>query len=176
MTGSSFQFGNHNSADDWGIRVIAHDFLFPPKRARKVAILHRDGMYDFGAQNFEERTLRLSCTLERKITRAALREIVYLLCQKKQIRLWNEPDKYYIGELYDPDEILDYPMEVEREFELNFICEPFAYMDAVDAPVSSGHNAVPYRGTANAPCVITLHNPNSYAITNVTITAIKRRI
>ena len=102
MTGSSFDFGHYNSVDDWGIRVNAHDFLFPPKRARKITIPHRDGAYDFGAENYDERTLRIECTLERKISRAALRKIVYILCQKKQIRLWNEPEKYYVGELYDP--------------------------------------------------------------------------
>ncbi len=175
MTGSSFNFGRYNSADDWGIRVIAHDFLFPPKRARKITIPHRDGAYDFGAENYDERTLRLECTLERRTTRAALREIVYILCQKRQIRLWNEPQKYYIGELYDPGEILDYPMESGREFELNFVCEPFAYLDAEAAPVATGHNTVPYDGTANAPCVITLTNHNSYPISNVTVSVAKRR-
>lgn len=74
-----------------------------------------------------------------------------------------------------PGEILDYPMEAEREFELNFVCEPFAYLDAEAAPVTTGHNAVPYDGTANAPCVITLTNQNDYPISNVTVSVAKRR-
>ena len=34
----SFQFGNHNSLNDWGIVVNSYDVLLPPKRERKVMI------------------------------------------------------------------------------------------------------------------------------------------
>lgn len=60
MTGDSFSFGRYNSVDDWGLMVIAYDYLLPPKRARKITIPGRSGSYDFGAKNWEERTLRMT--------------------------------------------------------------------------------------------------------------------
>ena len=51
MTGDSFSFGRYNSVDDWGLMVIAYDYLLPPKRARKITIPGRSGSYDFGAKN-----------------------------------------------------------------------------------------------------------------------------
>lgn len=104
MTGDSFSFGRYNSVDDWGLMVIAYDYLLPPKRARKITIPGRSGSYDFGAKNWEERTLRMTCTLTRQVTKAEFREIIYALSKKARLRLWNEPDKYYIAELYDPAE------------------------------------------------------------------------
>ena len=99
MTGDSFSFGRYNSVDDWGLMVIAYDYLLPPKRARKITIPGRSGSYDFGAKNWEERTLRMTCTLTRQVTKAEFREIIYALSKKARLRLWNEPDKYYIADL-----------------------------------------------------------------------------
>ena len=79
MTGDSFSFGRYNSVDDWGLMVIAYDYLLPPKRARKITIPGRSGSYDFGAKNWEERTLRMTCTLTRQVTKAEFREIIYAL-------------------------------------------------------------------------------------------------
>lgn len=176
MTGDSFSFGRYNSLDDWGIRVIAYDYFLPPKRARKVTIPGRSGSYDFGAQNWDDRTLRIVCVLERPMTKSEFREIVYALSRKGRLRLWNEPGKYYIAELYDPAEIQDYYMETAREFELAFFCEPFAFGATVTQPIASGENAVDYRGTAETPCTIVLKNLSNANILTVTITAIKRSV
>lgn len=130
MPGSSFSFGKFNSITDWNLSIIAYDVLIPAKRPRKLTIPGKDGVYDFGNADFEERTLRMSCIWEHKggeIPRHIIREMAYHLSKKSQILLWNEPDKYYIGELQDPSEITDFPLERFKEFELNFICQPFAY-------------------------------------------------
>lgn len=174
MTGDSFSFGRYNSVDDWGIMVTASDCLLPPKRKRKITIPGRSGSYDFGAKNWEERTLRLSCTLMRQMTKAEFREIVYALSQKKPLRLWNEPDKYYNAELYDPAEVLEYYRETARDFELSFTAEPFACGRTVSVPIQSGRNSIDYAGTAETPCMIVLKNASSKNVMNVTITAIKR--
>lgn len=174
MTGDSFDFGRHNSVDDWGLMVIASDYLLPPKRARKITIPGRSGSYDFGAKNWDERTLRLTCQLTRQMTKAEFREVVYALSRKERLRLWNEPDKYYIAELYDPSEVQDYYQETGREFELNFIAEPFAYGATVTVPIQNGRNTVDYKGTAETPCVIVLRNMSSQNVVNITITATKR--
>ncbi len=174
MTGDSFQFGTKNSVDDWGIRVIAYDFLMPPKRARKITIPGRSGQYDYGANCWDERTLRLECRLERQLSKSDFREIIYELSRKRGLRLWNEPDKYYMAELYDPGEVQDYFMEAARDFELNFTCEPFAYGNTVQMPISGGRNAIKYAGTAETPCTIILRNTSTSNIQNIKITAIKR--
>ena len=176
MPGDSFSFGPYNSLTDWGIRVIKHDVLTPAKRPRKVHIPQRSGMYDFGATCWEERTVRIECTLERKTSRAQLREIAGALSRKGRLRLWDEPDKYYVGELYDPAEVLDYYDEAMREFSLSFVCEPFAFGRTVTQPIASGENRVAYLGTADTPCVIVLKNLSPDTVQTVTITAIKRRV
>lgn len=174
MTGDSFSFGTYNSVDDWGIMVIGHDTFLPPKRSRKISIPGRSGAYDYGAKNWEERTLRIECMLTRQITKAEFREIIYLLSKKNRLRLWNEPDKYYMAELYDSADVQDYYLESMREFELTFVCEPFAYGSIMTVPLSSGRNRVSYGGTAETPTVIVLKNTSESEATNVTITAIKR--
>lgn len=174
MTGDSFSFGGYNSLDDWGIRVTACDFFLPPKRARKVTIPGRSGSYDYGAQNWDDRTLRITCILERHMTKSKFREIIYALSKKGRLRLWNEPRKYYSAELYDPAEVQDYYMETAREFELTFSCEPFAFGETVTQPISTGENRMDYKGTAETPCVMVLKNMSRTAVANITITAIKR--
>lgn len=174
MTGDSFSFGTYNSVDDWGIMVIGHDTFLPPKRSRKISIPGRSGAYDYGAKNWEERTLRIECSLMRQITKAEFREIVYILSRKNRLRLWNEPDKYYVAELYDSADVLDYYLESMRDFELTFVCEPFAYGSILTVPLASGRNRVSYGGTAETPAVIVLKNASETEATNVTITAIKR--
>lgn len=174
MTGDSFSFGKFNSMDDWGIKVVAYDYLLPPKRARKVTIPGRSGSYDFGANTWGERSLRMSCMLTRQMTKAEFREVIYALSKKARLRLWNEPDKYYIAELYDPAEVQDYYLEIAREFELVFVCEPFAYGASVVGPIQNGRNLVNYKGTAEAPCMIVLKNTSTTDVVNITITATKR--
>ncbi len=172
----SFSFGTYNSLTDWGIRVVKYDTLTPSKRPRKMQIPERSGMYDFGARCWDERTVRIECVLERKISRAQLREIAGALSRKGRLRLWDEPDKYYIGELYDPAEIMDYYDESMREFTLSFICEPFALGRTVTLPIRSGENPIAYQGTVDTPCVIVLRNPSKANVQTVTITAIKRSV
>lgn len=175
LVNNSFTFGSVNSVEAWGLKVIEHDFFMPAKRERKIIIPGRSGAYDYGAKHFDERILSLECVLERKMSKGAFREIVYTLNQKKQIRLWDEPDKYYIGELYDSGEVTVYPQECMREFTLEFVCEPFAYRAAATMQIGAGENRVSYEGTAESPAILEIFNPNSYPVSNFTITAVKRR-
>ena len=161
--------------DDWGIKVVGYDVLLPPKRSRKLTIPGRSGSFDFGAKNWEDRSLRIYCMLTRQMTKAEFREIAYLLSKKAQLRLWNEPDKYYIAELYESPEVQDYYMEIAREFELVFTCEPFAYGASVATQIANGRNVISYKGTAETPCMIVLKNISKNNVVNITITAIKRR-
>lgn len=174
MTGDSFSFGTYNSVDDWGIMVIGHDTFLPPKRSRKISIPGRSGAYDYGAKNWDERTVRLECVLMRQMKKEEFREIVYILSKKGRLRLWNEPEKYYMAELYDSPNVDDFYLEEMREFELDFVCEPFAYGENVTTALADGRNRIAYKGTAETPAVIVLRNASDDEIANVTITAIKR--
>ena len=174
MTGDSFSFGTYNSVDDWGIMVIGHDTFLPPKRSRKISIPGRSGSYDYGAKNWDERTVRLECVLMRQMKKEEFREIVYLLSKKGRLRLWNETEKYYMAELYDSPNVDDFYLEEMREFELAFVCEPFAYGENVTTAIADGRNRIAYKGTAETPAVIVLRNASDDEIANVTITAIKR--
>lgn len=161
MVYDSFQFGEYNSLDDWDIRVVKYDTLMPPKRARKRSIPLRHGQYDHGSLNYEERTVRIACALEKQVTRDDLREIAYHLSHKAQLWLWDEPDKYYIGEIYDAAEIEDYFDESMREFTLNFVCEPFAYSKEYELRSASGALSLRNDGTVESPCVIELTAPGA---------------
>lgn len=175
ITENSFQFGEYNSLDDLGIFCEAYDTLLPPKRSRKIEIPGRDGLYDFGSETYGERTIVLKCKLIEQITKAQLREVAYKLSDKKKLILWDEPDKYYVAELFDPTEIDNIADRLWLEFDLTFTCEPFAYTETKDFSLGVGPNGIDYEGTAKTPTLITLHNANAYEVSNIIITAIKRK-
>lgn len=174
MTPDSFEFNGINSVDEWGIMVTAYDVLLPPKRPRKMVIPGRSGAYDFGARNWDERPLRIACQMQRTMRKADFRDVIYALSQKGEIRLSEEPDKYYIGEIYDSPEVETYYMEAGREFELIFTCEPFALSALKTIPIHTGSNPIEYHGTAPAPAKLTLTNVGNTTISNIQI-IIRRR-
>jgi len=175
MRGDSFTFGTINSLDEWGIKVIAYDVFNAPKRERKQIIPLRSGAYDYGEKYYDERIIQLDCcTEERELSKAEMREVVYHMSQKNRLILWDEPDKYYIGELFDSASIVVQPKRVKQQFTLSLVCEPFAYKAQVSIPLKQGINAINYQGTAETPTIIVLKNPNSFPITNITITSIQK--
>lgn len=166
----SFEFRGVNFRDDFDIRVIKTDYILPPKRERKISIPGRHGQYDYGAECWEERIIRLECDLNKKLSRADLREISYVLSKKGKLFLWDEPDKYYVGEIYNGGEIFDYPKQNIRTFTLEFICEPFAYREAKSFDFIK-ELEIDYKGTMTTPCIIELEGPAN----NITITHLTRR-
>ena len=100
MHTDSFTFGGVDMYEAYGIRVVHYDLLLPKLRPRKVTIPQRSGEYDFGARYHDERVLLLECDSRNSLTRAQLRELAYALSKKNRIVLWDEPEKYYIGQLY----------------------------------------------------------------------------
>lgn len=175
MVGDSFTFIDKNSLDDFGIKVVASDSFLPQKRERKIAIPGVSGMYDYGAKNYEERLITIICILTKKLTRAETREIAYWLSRKGRLTLWDEPDKYYIAEIYDSVDIETMPKEVMREFEVKFIAEPFAYKDVGYIDLTGTVTKINYNGTAETPCLLVLKNESPYPIKLSSITATRRR-
>lgn len=169
----SFEFRGVNFRDRFNIKVVKTDFILPPKRERKIAIPGRHGQYDYGAECWEERTIRLECDVVEKLSRADLREISYILGKKGKLYLWDEPDKYYIGEIYHGGEIMDFPKQNMRTFTLEFICEPFAYRESKVIEFE-GELQIDYRGTMDTPCILELENP-SKGSSGFLITHLKRR-
>ena len=175
MPDMSFNFGPYNSLNDLGIICEAYDTLLPPKRSRKIEILGLSGLYDFGSETYGERTISLNCKLINQISKAELREIAYKLSGKNKLVLWDEPDKHYIAELFDPTEIQNIADRLWLEFELTFTCEPFAYTDVKTLQLQPGLTPVKYPGTVKTPTRVVLKNTNDFSITNVTITATRKR-
>lgn len=175
MLGDSFTFIDKNSLKDFGIKVVASDSFLPQKRERKINIPGISGMYDYGAKCYEEREITITCVLTKKLTRAETREIAYWLSRKGKLILWDEPDKYYIAEIYDSVDIDTMPKEVMREFELHFKSESFAYKDVNYTSINEIVTKVSYQGTAETPCLLVLKNPTNQPIKIITITATRKR-
>jgi len=141
--------------------MLHYDVLIPPLRPRKVVIPRRSGAHDYGAKYYDERIMRLECDTRTGLSKDQIRELAYTLSKKNRLRLWNEPDRYYIGRIYDASE-LNYIGSIGHEFVLTFVCEPFAYSDPVQLPVVGGESTRPnYIGTAATPARITIRNTGS---------------
>lgn len=169
MTNDSFMFGNTDMYEAYGIRMLHYDVLIPALRPRKVTIPNRSGSYDYGAHYYDERTVRVECDTRSGLTRDQVRELSYVLSKKNRLRFWNEPDRYYIGRIYDPSE-LNYIGSIGQEFNLSFICEPFAYSNPVQLSVSGSAPIAPdYLGSAPTPTRITLINAGNSVINGVQI-------
>lgn len=170
-----FSFDGVMMRQTYGIAVEkAHDMVIPPPRARKINIPHRDGRYDYGAKNWEERTLILDCNIAKVLTRSELRELSHLLSRKGKIVLWSEQDKHYIGQIYNPD-VFNKIGRGQQSFSLEFTCEPYAYSDTITQPLKNGNNPINYKGTAETPCLIVLKNVGNEAIQTVQVKFIIRK-
>lgn len=170
---SSFLFGTTDMFQKFGIQMtdsgFANDVLMPQLRERKVTIPLRNGSYDYGAKYYDERNVKLNCVTVRAGTRDDAREMAYVLSKKSQIRLWNEPDKYYVGRVYvAPD--LEILRKVGNKFSLAFKLEPFAYRYTVTENFTDRQYIPDYHGTAPTPTYIVIENVGSSNAVNIQIT------
>lgn len=170
---SSFLFGITDMFTTFGIQItddgMPNDVLKPQLRERKVTVPLRNGAYDYGAKYYDERPFTLNCVTVKAGTRDDAREMAYILSKKSQLRLWNEPDKYYIGRIYQaPD--LECLRKIGNRFTLNFMLEPFAYRNTI-TEAFTGQIYVPnYHGTADTPTYIVITNIGSGNAVNIQIT------
>lgn len=177
MFEDSFMFGKVNMLEMFGIKCLHYDFLAPSKRRNKIKIPFRHGELDNGSDGYDNRILRLECTLgpsKNIMTRADVRELAYILSKRQKIIMFDEPDKYYMGEIFEPSEIINHPFEVMRDFTIVFDCDPFAYRDIVSTPIAYGSNKVSYLGTAETPTLIKIENIGNQAIEKIRIMAIRK--
>lgn len=169
---SSFQFGTTDMFQRFGIQIsddgMPEDVLKPQLRERKVTVPLRNGAYDYGAKYYDERPFTINCVTVRAGTRDDAREMAYILSKKSQLRLWNEPDKYYMGRIYQAPS-LECLRKKGNRFTLNFILEPFAYGETKTESFTNRLYVPSYKGTANTPTYIVIQNTGSVNITNIQI-------
>lgn len=154
MMKHSFTVGGVDMRERFGLLVERfEDKLTPRLRPRKVVVPERDGAHDFGATYYEERELTIACA-SGNLSREACRELSAIVARKARIIRWDEPDKYYVGRVYEPVDIERIAGTAKR-FALVFTCDPFAYGNTV-------YKAMPtrmeYLGTARTPTRITITN------------------
>lgn len=170
---SSFLFGTTDMYTTFGIQIaddgMPNDVLKPQLRERKVTVPLRNGSYDYGAKYYNERPFTINCVTVKAGTRNDAREMAYVLSKKSQLRLWNEPDKYYVGRIYQaPD--LECLRQVGNRFALNFILEPFAYRNTITESFTGRIYVPHYHGTADTPTYIVITNTGSGNAVNIQIT------
>ena len=168
MLRNSFTFNGVDVREQYGLIVSEFiDVLAPPKRERKLVVPERDGSVDYGAMRYDERMLVVECATVQIPTRGECRALSLLLARKGKIQRWDEPDKYYVGEIYDPTEI-ERVVGSAKRFSLRFICEPFAYGEQVTEVFNTSANLA-YKGTARTPVLVTITNANAFAVTGLSI-------
>lgn len=169
---SSFLFGAVDMYQRFGIMIaddgMPGDLLKPQLRERKVTIPLRSGAYDYGARYYNERPVQINCVTVRAGTRDDAREMAYVLSRKGQLRLWNEPDKYYVGRIYEAPSLECLRIKGNR-FTLSFLMEPFAYRNAVTKPFTNRRLVPNYPGTAPTPTYIRIENTGSGNAVNIQI-------
>ena len=169
MRNHSFVFGGVDARETYGITVASIERpLFAELRERKMVVPSVSGAIDFGAKYRNEQEITIICSTTQVLTQAAAREVSYWLSKKSKLYLWDEPDKYYVGRIYDAAKA-ERALRTLRNFELPFICDPCAYGEQV-AEQFENSASLRYAGTEETPSIITITNNNAYALHGVTIT------
>lgn len=160
----------------YGFRIRKkHRLLKPPLRERKLIIPEKSGAYDFGAKYYDEISYLVECDTIKQLSEEDKREIAYLLSFKNRITFWDEPDKYYIGRIYDAAEV-EKVGGIGTYFPLTFICDPFAYGQTVNVQFPTNGVLYPkYAGTAETPTRIEITNNSTSARVRAKVVIVKRR-
>lgn len=144
------------------------DRLKPRLRERKLVVPQRDGAYDYGAKWYEEREVGVKCASVQLLTRADVRRLALVLSEKGELRSWYEPEKYYMGRIYE-DTNIERIVGTAKRFNLLFVCDPFAYGEQVTEQFSA-QSALAYRGSARTPTHIIITNRTESPVKGLTLT------
>lgn len=174
MQNNSMIFGNTDLRKTYGIIVeeVIRPFL-PQLRSRKVEIPERDGAYDYGAKHRDEISIDVRLGTVMLLSQSAVRELIYELSFKNKIAFWDEPDKYYIGRLYDPG-TAERIVGSMRKFELTFICEPYAYGETLAEEFAHTYSPS-YGGSAPTPTRLQIQNVGDKEVSGIHITITRRK-
>lgn len=166
----SFKFDNVDMYETFGLRVTDcdYDYLSPIPRERKMEIPLRSGSYRFEERYHEERQILLSVRSERNEGRDFWREVSYVLDKTANLYIYSEPDKYYIGRIYDPSQ-LKRVRNTAMDFDLVFTCKPYAFGRSTTDDFTDGIYYPDYHGTAEAPTVITIRNTGNAPVSGIRV-------
>lgn len=177
MIGFEFD-GKHCS--EFGIIMKSRDrALLSTLRKREMVIPGRHGAYDFEDNTYENKIISVDCAFVRNTIpdlRQAARRIAGWLKNKGQLRFDDEPDKYYVGQVYS-----SVPLETLLafgRFTLSFECEPFAYseVNSLETTITTQDPVFIFNnGTIETPEEITITNLGTNAIRGFKIKFIKTR-
>lgn len=172
MYDDSFTYNGIDMYKHFGIKMVAHNGLLPPLRPRKITIPSRSGKYDYIAKYHDERSLELECDITRYLSNAEFDNLKYILSRKGKIVLFDMPDRYFLGQIYDPDVVFEYFMQEIREVSMNFVCEPYAYATEPTIVFSDKQNMpIKYEGTRETPTRFTIRNTGTKPMYGISITA-----
>lgn len=169
MTEGSFEFNGINSADAFGIYVRQKMLLAPNKRINKKIIPNRNGSYKYSMRSWEEVTLNLDLFCATDFERDDFRQVSSWLSQPGKLYFWDEPDKYYEGEVERFPTFDEYSLLRMQEIKMDFVAFPFALGPEKTINLKSGDNTIIYSGSAPMPPIIELRNNTASPITNLKI-------
>ncbi len=174
---SSFKFRGIDLKQYGVVMESMERALIPGKRDTWIAIPNRNGKVNASNQvTYDDAMITVQCGYVRK-TRDQLysdaREIAYLFSEEGELEFSYEPDKKYKARLISAVPLVR-DLLIGR-ITLSFVCFPFALSSPKTVIIHNGQNQIDYSGTAETPCIIVLRNPNSYAVSNIQITAVHRR-
>lgn len=165
----SWTFNGIDMRDEFGLILEEpfNDRLKPRLRERKLIVPHRDGAYDYGAKYYDERDVGVKCA-SAGLSRSDVRRLALVLSEKGELRSWYEPDKYYVGRIYEDTDIERIVGNAKR-FVLPFVCDPFAYGEQVTVQFKT-QAPLAYRGSAATPTHIIITNRTQSPIKGLTLT------
>lgn len=102
--------------------------FLPEKNIRFEDVPGRNGSVSFDDETRRDIIIQVDCTIlgkTREEVRANARQAEYWLSRKGQLSFWNEPQRFYIGQVVNQVPLMKY-IKYE-EMSLLFRCEPFAY-------------------------------------------------
>lgn len=169
MTKHSWSFNGVDMLEKYGL-ILEEPFddkLQPRLRERKLVVPKRSGAYDYGAKYYDEREVIVKCASVKLLTRNDVRKLAKELSVKGELRDWHEPDKYYVGRMYESPDI-ERLAGVGKRFQLEFVCEPFAYGRQVTSTFIN-QIKMSYDGTASTPVHIVIKNTSGTDIKGLTI-------
>lgn len=164
MTEDSFTYNGVDMYEQFKIRVVKYEVFMAERRQRRVTVPGRSGSYDYDAAakqraTHNDRPLRMELVVDGFITEDRFDDLKYTFSRKGRIVLWDKPDRYFYGDLYDPAEVIEYFRHSMREIEVSFLCDPYAYANAPTTLTSSeAILPISYKGTREAPTYITIRN------------------
>lgn len=170
MMKNSWTFNGIDMRAEFGL-ILEEPFddrLQPTLRERKLVVPHRNGAYDYGARWYDERPVGVKCASSQLLTRDDVRRLARVLSEKGELRSWYEPDKYYIGRIYE-GAVIERIVGRAKRFELPFVCEPFAYGEQVTEQFTN-QAALAYAGSAETPTHIIITNRGTEPIKGLTLT------